>query len=194
MASRTLHLVDDDASLRGALADRLRGTGLDVVVYPGPGAVIAAGRALAPPAVLLSDVFMPEMTGLEMLDRLREAGVSVPCVFMTGFGDVPLAVDAMRRGAVTFLEKPVTASALDAALDAAFALAEEGASALDLDALSERERDVLAAAAGGASVKQTGLELGISHKTVEQHRTRIKARLGVSDLNAAIALWRRANP
>ena len=192
--SRTVHLVDDDASLRGALADRLRGTGLAVVPYETPLAVVAAAAALRPPAVLVSDVFMPEMTGLEMLDALREAGASLPVVFMTGFGDVPLAVDAMRRGAVTFLEKPITASALDAALASAFAAAEAMAQPTGLDALSEREREVVAAAAAGTSVKQTGLDLGISHKTVEQHRTRIKAKLGAASLHEVVELWRRANP
>ena len=192
--SRTVHLVDDDAALRDALADRLRGTGLAVTVYGSPLAVLDAAEALAPPAVLLSDVFMPEMTGLEMLDRLREAGVSLPVVFMTGFGDVPLAVDAMRRGAVTFLEKPVTAGALDAALASAFAAGEEMARTPGLESLSQREREVVAAAADGVSVKQTGLDLGISYKTVEQHRARIKAKLGLASLDEVIALWRRANP
>jgi FixJ family two-component response regulator len=188
--TRTVHLVDDDAGLREALVDRLRGTGLAVTAYASPAQVIEASAALRPPAVLLSDVFMPEMTGLEMLDRLRDAGVDVPVVFMTGFGDVPLAVDAMRRGAVTFLEKPVGAAALDKALAAAFEAAEATGPAAGLDALSDRERAVLGAAAEGTSVKRTAIALGISPKTVEHHRTRIKVKLGAGSFDEAAALWR----
>ena len=187
--SRTIHLVDDDDALRGALADRLRGMGFVVADYAGPSGVLAT--RLAPGDILLSDVFMPEMTGLEMLDRLAERGPVPPVVFMTGFGDVPLAVDAMRRGAVTFLEKPITSAALDAALAGAFEAAD--AQQLPLDTLSERERDVLAAAAAGTSVKQTGLDLGISYKTVEQHRARIKTKLGVATLEEAVSALKAAS-
>ena len=133
---------------------------------------------------------MPGMTGLEMLDALSAAGSAAPVVFMTGFGDVPLAVDAMSRGAVTFLEKPVTAAALDAALSAAFAAADAEPAVSGLDSLSERERQVLEQAAAGHSVKQSGLNLGVSYKTVEAHRANLKAKLGAASFKEALDAWR----
>lgn len=190
MTARTIHLVDDDDALREALTERLEGTGLSVKAYARAPDFLAAMDEVGPRDVVLSDVFMPEMTGLEMLDALSAAGASAPVVFMTGFGDVPLAVDAMSRGAVTFLEKPVTAAALDGALAAAFAAADAEPAVSGMDSLSERERQVLEQAAAGHSVKQSGLNLGVSYKTVENHRANLKAKLGAASFKDALAAWR----
>ena len=187
--SRTVHLVDDDDALRGALSDRLRGTGMTVRPYDRASAFLAVADAVGPGEVVLSDVFMPGMTGLEMLDALSAAGSRAPVVFMTGFGDVPLAVDAMSRGAVTFLEKPVTAAALDHALALAFAAADEPVAVTGLESLSERERDVLASGARGESVKEAGRALGCSPKTIENHRANLRAKLGAATFKEALALW-----
>ena len=194
MTARTIHLVDDDDALREALTERLEGTGLTVHAYDRAAAFLDVMDDVAPGEIVLSDVFMPGMTGLEMLDALSAAGSRAPVVFMTGFGDVPLAVDAMARGAVTFLEKPVTAAALDQALSAAFEAARAPVAAEGLSALSTRERDVLAAGSRREAVKETAAQMGVSPKTVENHRANLRAKLGVASFKEAVAIWLAATP
>ena len=194
MTNRTVHLVDDDDALREALTERLEGTGLTVRAYDRASAFLDAMDRVAPGEVVLSDVFMPGMTGLEMLDALSAAGSCAPVVFMTGFGDVPLAVDAMTRGAVTLLEKPVSAAALDQALGAAFEAAAAGVPVSGLDALSDRERAVLAGGARGDPVKLTAAAMGVSPKTVENHRANVRAKLGAASFKEAVETYRAARP
>ena len=190
MTDRIVHLVDDDDALREALTERLRGTGLMVRPYDRAAGFLAVMDEVGPGEVVLSDVFMPGMTGLEMLDHLAAAGSRAPVVFMTGFGDVPLAVDAMARGAVTFLEKPVTAGVLDQALAKAFALAEAPVPPAGFESLSERERDVLETGLRGLAIKDASRELGCSPKTVENHRANLRAKLGAGTFREAVEMWR----
>lgn len=187
---RTVHLVDDDDALRQALSERLEGTGLKVSAHARPGTFLDAAPDLPSGHVVLSDIFMPEMTGLEMLDQMNAIGARQPVVFMTGFGDIPLAVEAMNRGAITFLEKPVTARALDDALKMAFEAVDADGIGARLETLSEREREVLEAGAAGTSVKQTGLDLGISYRTVEHHRVAVRQKLGVESFSQAVQAFR----
>lgn len=190
--TKTVHLVDDDDALREALTERLQGTGLTVHAYDRAAKFLDAMDAVAPGEIVLSDVFMPGMTGLEMLDALSAAGSRAPVVFMTGFGDVPLAVDAMSKGAVSFLEKPVSAAALDQALAAAFEAASEPVAATGLEGLSERELAVLEAGARSEAVKVTAAAMGVSPKTVENHRANLRFKLSVATFKQAVALYRDA--
>ena len=192
MTDRTVHLVDDDDALREAMTDRLEGTGLRVRAYDRAAAFLDAMDEVEPGEIVLSDVFMPGMTGLEMLDALAAAGSRAPVVFMTGFGDVPLAVDAMSRGAVSFLEKPVSAAALDQALAAAFEAASAPVAVTGLASLSERELAVLGAGARSEAVKVTASAMGVSPKTVENHRANLRFKLGVATFKQAVALYRDA--
>ncbi|MEO0879516.1 MAG: response regulator [Pseudomonadota bacterium] len=203
---RTVYLVDDSDGLRHALSDRLMAQGYQVKAFDEPTALLDALDAApakkspsrAGDACFLLDVYMPSMTGLELADRLKEKGHSAPVVFMTGFGDVPLAVEAMGKGAVTFLEKPLTAAHLSAALEKAFsrpsapedAPSAEPDFATRADTLSKREKQVLSLVADGMTNKEIGRALDISHRTVEHHRERILTKTGLSNTDDLLAAWR----
>src|SRR5262249_48307036 len=152
-----------------------------------------AGRAGLPPgrddlACLLLDLRMPQMSGLDLHDALRAAGIALPVIYMTGHGDVPLAVQAMQRGAITFLEKPFQEAALEAALALAFERAAgagpraraQGDAEADVvefrrraERLSPRERQVLQGVMAGKINKSIARELGLSVKTIDLHRSNL---------------------
>ena len=205
-ADRTLFLLDDNDDFRATAKWWLSGAGYEVVDFGDPQAAIDALKALPPAdrarACLLLDVRMPSMTGLQVHDVLIEKGItgararpSLPIVYMTGHGDVPLAVQAMEKGAITFLEKPFEDSALESALARAFeagaqsqhtAAAEPDSAADDVpcpeyqrrhDSLSPRELQVMQGVVEGKISKVIARELDISTKTVELHRSRVMAKM-----------------
>ena len=210
-APRTLYLLDDNDDFRATAKWWLSGAGYEVVDFGDAQTAIDALTALDAQALshacLLLDVRMPTMTGLQVHDALIEAGVtggnaqpSLPIVYMTGHGDVPLAVQAMEKGAVTFLEKPFQDSALESALARAFesaqqapepeavaavpagaaAPADEGACAeyqRRHASLSPRELQVMQGVVEGKISKVIARELDISTKTVELHRSRVMAKM-----------------
>ncbi len=197
---RTVYLVDDNDGLRTALQDRLESGGYRVHAFDSPDAILKSFKKKKKPseeACFLLDVYMPSMTGLELADRLHESGADAPFVFMTGFGDVPTAVEAMDKGAVTFLEKPLAMDKLDEALEKAFACRKkangEKEPALDFaqraEQLSAREREVIDLIASGMTNKEAGRELNISHRTVEHHRERILTKTGLSNTNELLSAW-----
>jgi FixJ family two-component response regulator len=195
MTFHTLFIVDDNAEFRESARWWLGGAGYQVQDFGAPDAALQALRewstqqpvasdtSVEPPlACLLLDVRMPQMSGLDLHDRLNAEGISIPVIYMTGHGDVPLAVQAMQRGAVTFLEKPFP----DEALETALAKAYEGARAQQQRALaqarneagmrayrqrygslSQREREVLQGVMEGKINKSIARELGVSVKTVD---------------------------
>lgn len=187
-------LVDDHAEFRESAAWWLESLGYEVAAFDGPVACLEAldgEGALRREACLLLDVRMPQMSGLQLMDALRARGVSRPVIFMTGHGDVPLAVEAMRKGALTFLEKPFREEALEEALAAAFSLhppAPELNPALGpelqrrLERLTPREREIMDMIVKGDANKVVATKLGISHKTVELHRARLLAKMEVGSL------------
>jgi two-component system, LuxR family, response regulator FixJ len=191
-------LVDDNPEFRESAAWWLEGLGYEVSAFDGPSAcleALATDEALRTSACLLFDVRMPEMSGLQLLDALRERGVDRPVIFMTGHGDVPLAVEAMRKGALTFLEKPFQEAALEDALRQAFAEraparpwmeaahpAAEGAGEdpeyeRRLASLTPREREVMELVVLGHPNKVIAYSLDVSPKTVELHRSRVMAKM-----------------
>ena len=195
-------LVDDDAGFRESAAWWLEGLGYDVVQFEDPTVCL---DALSPdaadgPACLLSDVRMPQMSGLQLLDAVREKGVGWPVIFMTGHGDVPLAVEAMRKGAVTFLEKPFQEAALEEALGQAFAAlvvastGEAAASAPEpelserIAALTPREHEVMTLVVEGHPNKVVAFKLGISPKTVELHRSRVMSKMKATSLTQLVRM------
>lgn len=125
MSNRTVYIVDDNTEFREATRFWLAGYGFDVLTWGDPAAAVEALALHDPatPACLMLDVRMPQLSGLDVHDRLIERQVGLPVIYMSGHADVPLAVQAMRKGAVTLLEKPFDDEALEAALDSAFAVA-----------------------------------------------------------------------
>lgn len=184
-----VYLVDDDplvlASLRATLADRY-----ETHTFQSAEAFLAVLDEL-PPGVALIDMALPGMDGFALHDELSRRHAPVSIVFLTGRGNVPLAVDAMRRGAVDFLCKPIRRADLLSALDRA---AERQAALIDnrrrtdaISRLTDRERQVLQNLATGAPSKVIAHRLGISARTVEMHRAHICEKLGVPTA-AAVAL------
>jgi len=191
---RIVHVVDDDAAVRRALVRLLRSEGLEAVAYETAQAVLDAGPSLSSGCILL-DLQMPGMDGLELLARLGELGIELPVIVVTGHGDVPTAVRAMKAGAVDFIEKPIDETQLFAAIDAAlaekkFAVRERAVAGATerLALLSPRERQVLEAIAIGRPSKLIAYDLGISVRTVEVHRAHMLDRLGVRNMAEAIRI------
>jgi len=191
---RIVHVVDDDAAVRRALVRLLRSEGLEAVTYETAQAVLNAAPSLSSGCILL-DLQMPGMDGLELLARLGELGIELPVIVVTGHGDVPTAVRAMKAGAVDFIEKPIDETQLFAAIDAA--LAEKKFAVRDrvvagaterMVLLSPRERQVLEAIAVGRPSKLIAYDLGISVRTVEVHRAHMLDRLGVRNMAEAIRI------
>ncbi len=183
-------VVDDDAVMRAVLERVFVNAGFQVQLFASAQALLS-GADLGQPAVLLLDMKMPGMTGLELHAVLRSRGVSLPVMFLTGSADVPVAVAAMRAGAVDFLEKPFASAELVRRVARAFAPAAEGAGlpqppvsdhAQRLASLTPREREVHELMIDGLTSKQIAIELGGSFRTVEVHRARVMSKMGVANL------------
>jgi two-component system, LuxR family, response regulator FixJ len=199
-ASRAVHVIDDDEAVRRALALLFRSAGIPVETHSSGSAFLEALPALGEDAVgcVLTDVRMPGLDGLELLRRLQQGGFRRPVVVMTAHGDVSMAVRAMKAGAVDFVEKPFDDQALLAATEAALGTAQAtGTAGTDeaverIAALSPREREVLGLLVAGKPNKLIARDLGLSPRTVEVHRARLMARLGVGSLAEAVRLAVRA--
>jgi two-component system, LuxR family, response regulator DctR len=187
MSDRVVYVVDDDDAVRNAVRLLFRTADLEVETFPSAAAFLAQAD-LERRCCLLLDIRMPGMTGSDLHDELRARGVRAPVIFITGHGDIPMAVAAMRKGAYDFIEKPFDDEQLLGqvlnALDE-FAEAPEPAS---LPALSARQRAVLDRVLAGKPNRQIAGELAISLKTVEFHRARIMQKFGV---RTAAELFRR---
>ena len=184
-------LVDDNDGFRDSTAWLLETSGFEVLAFASAALFLAAyagNRHGDVAECLVSDIRMPEMSGLQLQDELIRRGIHLPLVFVTAHGDVPLAVEAMRKGASNFLEKPFSEEALVDALRTALARARSrgnggGAMAGELLArLSPRERQVLDLVVASKPNKIIADILGISIKTVELHRANMMSKLGVRSL------------
>ncbi len=188
-----VHIVDDDESLRRALQRLLRAGGYTALTYGSAAAILEAAPRLS--GCILLDLRMPDMDGLEVQARLSKLGIRLPVIVVTGHGDVPTAVRAMKAGAHDFLEKPIDEEMLLVAVQAAFrdgaqtARADEaGQAARRLAGLSPRERQVLEGIVAGKPNKVIAYDLDISIRTVEVHRARLLTRLGTHSMAAAIRI------
>jgi FixJ family two-component response regulator len=179
-----VHVVEDDASMRTSLARLLDGEGYGVALYASAEELLAvAGPALA--GCILLDLRLPGASGLELQDQLAERTCRAPVVFLTGHGDVPASVRAMKRGAADFLQKPVAADELLAAVSSALLRdAETRRQLVDLaelralaDTLSDRQREVWLRVVRGDLNKQIAHDLGIVERTVKLHRAKAMAKL-----------------
>ena len=193
--NRFVHLVDDDEAVRRSASLMLRGQRLIVRTYASGTALLDAADELVPGCILL-DVRMPDMDGLEVQAALGDRGIFLPVIIMTGHGDINLAVQAMKAGAVDFIEKPFGRATLLSALEQGFAKLDRASrrrargedAARRLAALTRRERDVLQGLARGHPNKAIANALGISPRTVEIHRAKLMSRLGVGSLSELLRL------
>jgi two-component system response regulator FixJ len=193
--SRLVHVVDDDESVRRSVGFVLKTSGHLVKSYASGLELLKEAKKLEPGCILL-DIRMPGMDGLEVQEELKNLGVNLPVIIMTGHGDIPLSVRAMKAGAIDFIEKPFEKAVLVAAVDEAFgtmARSDSGreraqSAIVRLQALTPRERDVLDGLAKGLPNKTIAFDLGISPRTVEIHRANLMSKLEVRSLSEALRL------
>ena len=193
--NRRVYLVDDDDAVRDSVSLLLEAKGYDVRGFASAVEFLAAAPSL-PIGCVIVDIRMPEMDGLELQQRLIARKLDFPLIVMTGHGDVPLAVRAMKAGAVDFIEKPFASEAILSGLDAACrrltALDAEdpmkAAAASKLALLSPRERQVLEGLLAGLPNKSIAYDLEISPRTVEIHRARVMDKMGVRSLSELVRL------
>ena len=192
---RLVHLVDDDEAIRRSVGFMLKTSGFHVRTYQSGVELLKAAGNLEPGCILL-DIRMPGMDGLEVQAALRHKGITLPVIIMTGHGDVTLAVQAMKAGALDFIEKPfekaVLLSALEHGIDrlkrSAANVERADEAAVRLQALTPRERDVLDGLAKGLPNKTIAYDLGISPRTVEIHRANLMSKLEVKSLSEALRI------
>lgn len=201
-AKKTVFLVDDDIAVRRGIAALLLAAGYDTKMFKSGEAFLAALPDLDLDApvmladvmlgpVMLVDVCMPGIQGLELPERLNKEGIDLPTIVMTAHGDIPMAVRAMQNGAIDFLQKPFTVDELTAALERAFSFSpctpvpsQDASPELQRhhQSLTPRENDVFRAIVGGHTNKEIGRILSISPRTVEVHRRKIMAKMRAQNL------------
>ncbi len=184
-----VHVVDDEEPVRKSLAFLLTMSGFAVRMHESATSFLELAPGIGR-ACLVTDLRMPDMSGVDLLNHLKEAQALVPAIVITGHGDVPMAVAAMKAGAVDFIEKPFSDEILiDAIRKAAKLLDRDASDDLDaatlqarLDLLSERERQVLAAVVAGLPNKTIAYDLDISPRTIEVHRSNVMAKMQARSL------------
>ena len=184
-------LVDDEPSVRRALTRLLRAAGLEVASFPSAEALLAEVKQTTHgPTCVVADLQMPGLTGLGLQDELARRGLDLPLLVVTGHGDVPSTVRAMKGGAVDFLEKPVSESdlldgvgrALSRHRDLHDTRRQKELLEARLERLTPREREVFALVAAGLLNKQVGFELGTTEKTIKVHRARVMEKMEATSL------------
>ena len=182
----TVHIVDDDDAIRSALSLLLRSAGHEPAAFDSPETYLRTVPHDAD-ACLLLDIQMPGLNGLDLMEKLAGRAPLPPVIVLTGHGDIPMAVAAMKRGALDFLEKPFSDSALLALIERASVLLDQRRNqrkAFDryeqaLALLTAREREIMDRVIKGQANKVIALELDISERTVEIHRGRVMKKIGV---------------
>jgi len=194
-------VVDDDVSVRESLELLVRCEGWQPETFESAQEFLACPRALGPSCLVL-DVSLPGLNGLDLQKRVAVERTDMPIIFITGYGDVPMTVQAMKAGAVEFLTKPFNDDVLLTAIRAAL---ERSRVALSLEAemrvlrdryasLSQRERQVMALVVSGMLNKQVGAELGISEITVKAHRGKVMQKMKVDSLADLVKTAARLPP
>ncbi len=195
MSNNVVHLIDDDADVRRALAFLLGTAGLAVRIYESASEFLAQDMKTLSGCVV-TDVRMPGIDGLELLRRLAASAVPLPVVVMTGHADVPLAVEAMKAGAIDFIEKPfdddLLLSAIRVALERYDSTGDReieiGRIRAKLRLLTAREREVLAGMLAGRPNKIIAYDLGLSTRTVEAHRAKLMTKLAATSLSQLVRM------
>ena len=198
---RTVFVVDDDEGVRESLRFLLKSVGLTTKTL-GSAAEFLDSYDVNQPGCLVLDVRMPAMSGLELQQQLNVRGAMIPVIFITGHGDIPMAVEAMQHGAFDFLQKPFRDQDLIDRLQKALAQDAENRSELKqrdqirsrFDTLTPREHDVLALMVRGLPNKIMAAELGVSQRTVEIHRARVMEKTAAGSLAHLVRMYLDLNP
>ena len=195
MADPVIHIIDDDAAIRDSLDYLLESAAMSVRTYASADEFLAQLDGLEP-GCIVTDVRMPGMSGLELVRVLAERGMVHPVIVITGHGDVAMAVEAMRAGAIDFLEKPFEHDTLLGSIRLALSKApradqnqaEKARLRAVLDTLSPREQDVLQGVVDGKMNKVIAFELGISPRTVEVYRANMMSKTGARGLSELVRM------
>jgi FixJ family two-component response regulator len=182
-------VVDDDASMSGSLSNLMRSVGLQAEVFASAGEFLAQKRPDTPSCLIL-DVRLPGVSGLDFQAELSKAQIQIPIIFITGHGDIPMSVKAMKAGAIEFLTKPFRdqdlLDAVQVALDRSRANHASAKTISDLRAkfetLTPREQEVMAWVTGGLLNKQIAAQIGVSEVTVKVHRGKVTRKMGAKSL------------
>jgi FixJ family two-component response regulator len=200
LPSSKVFLVDDDDSVRRGLGRLIKSGGYEVQTFVSARGFLENGDYSKGPACLVLDVRMPGLNGLDLQRELQAANAILPIIFITGHGDIPTTVRAMKAGAVDFLPKPVKDVVLLRAIEQALARAVRDnaerealeAQSKRLNTLTPREREVMALVVSGLLNKQIAFELGTVEKTIKVHRARVMQKMGVNSLAELVRLAERA--
>jgi two-component system, LuxR family, response regulator FixJ len=190
-----VHVIDDDEAMRQSLAFLLGTVGMEVQTYESAVAFLEVAPTVKAGCVI-TDVRMPGLSGVELLRQLRERKLGIPVIVITGHGDVPLAVEAMKIGAMDFLEKPFDDEALLASVRSALNQLDQDrkreAEHSDIEGrlatLSNRERDVLQGLVAGLANKQIAYDLGVSPRTIEIYRANLMTKMEAGSLSALVRM------
>lgn len=190
-----VHIIDDDAPARNALAFLLDCHGFATRTYESATQFLVIARKMEP-GCIITDVRMPDITGIELLDRLNGMGVIEPVIVITGHADVPMAIQAMRAGVSDFIEKPFSDEAILSAVQTALASRqnrdevknERDRIAAQLGTLSGREREVMDGLVDGKANKVIAYDLGISARTVEVYRANVMTKMGARTLSELVRM------
>lgn len=196
----TVFVVDDDLSLRKALSRLLKSEGYDVETFSSAQEFLHADPRCEGPACLLLDVKMPGLNGLDLQQELHKREYAIPIVFITGHGDIPMGVKAMKKGAIEFLTKPFDDEVLLGAVEEALKKDMANRSAMNerqsilqrVKLLTPREYEILTYVITGMLNKQIAYDLDISEKTVKVHRGRVMEKLGIDSVAELVRLTEKA--
>ncbi len=191
----TVHIIDDDAAVRDSLSFLLESTGLRTKTYESAQRFLIAVKSLER-GCIITDVRMPEMSGLDLVRELKRKGISDPVIVITGHADVPLAVEAMKEGVADFIEKPFSDETIIGSIHSALRRAAGAREEADerqvvtarLNGLSSREREVLEGLVAGRANKVIAFELGISPRTVEVYRANVMTKMQASSLSDLVRM------
>lgn len=192
---QTIHIVDDDQGMRESLDNLFRSVGYSTRTYGSAADLLASGR-IGEAGCLVLDIRLPGVSGLDFQDQLRQRGATMPVILMTGHGDIPMSVRAMKAGAVDFLAKPfreqdmldAVAAALARDAETRAATGKDSALRARFETLSPREREVMLGVVAGKMNKQIAFDLSISEITVKIHRGNAMRKMGARNLASFVQM------